>query len=966
MSELGSSSQGKKKRFVSLHWKTFAMLVAVLFAVQTAYSFLSYRQQQEQFQQERERLNSRDLDVVEGLVATSYQRLLELGEILPLMSLEPTDQDSDPLIILSQSINLNFDRFSLNGSLDSIYLYDDKARMVEGRGMSIPLSADVVRDVLLTEKPVRNLYCSVDCLRYVALPVQLRGNRTGVIVVGRTLIDVVLSFNRQRGRDIGLAFRMPEGSSELPEWGLSLKYLTQKSLNIQVLQALAAQYPYSKEGGVYEVEYEGHSYEVVLKVPAGVQDDVAFWVLIDDLTEDHQLMFRKLLGSLALVVGGLLAAAVLQLSVLRSSMNHLGRIARQLPKLAESSFEEVRRELQPMQKRGKRSYDELDVLASSTLELTDQLQRLEISILQRAQKLQERSDALERERDFVQNLLNTAQAVVLTQDEEGRVKTLNHYGRRLLRVSEEQLGQVFFADLHHTPDSWQEHTEKLERIRRGGVTRIEGETCLAFDNGVNRDVTWMHARLNSLSGAGPALLSIGIDITGRKEAERRLYWLANHDPLTSLPNRTLFNDRLTEVLNRARTQQRKVAIFFCDLDGFKDVNDSMGHLVGDELLKQAARRLQQVVGAGGNRLSRMGSDEFMVIWEYSGIAEELECYADQILHAFQRPFQVEGFEVYCTLSIGIAISPDHGVNSETLTRNADVAIYQAKDDGKNRWRLFNQVLGDQRDERFSLVNDLHKALEMGELHLHYQPQIDSLTGQLVGVEALLRWQHPVAGMISPAKFIPLAEEQGLIVPIGEWVMREACRQMKEWQAQGLENVQVGVNLAGQQLMHERLLAMVDDVLQTTGLEPAYLDLEVTENFLIRQPELLVPKLHKLREKGVSLSMDDFGTGFSSLSYLKKLPVNTLKIDQSFVRDIGRDKDDESIVRSIIVLCQSLGIEVLAEGVETEPQLRFLQEHQCSLIQGYYYSKPLPPEELITFALALKERTPEGEKREPLA
>ncbi|MGB0468146.1 MAG: putative bifunctional diguanylate cyclase/phosphodiesterase [Pontibacterium sp.] len=930
------------------------LLVLVLFFVHSSYSFIAFRQQEQQFQDERERLNHRDIAVLEGLVDSSYQRLLELGEILPLLIAEQDAAEPDHLMALSQTINLNFDRFSLNGSLDSIYLYDQRARLIEGRGMTIALPQSVVRNVLVTEKPARNLYCSVDCLRYVALPIQFGGNNTGVMVVGRTLIDVVLSFNRQRARDIGLAFRMPSASSELPEWGLSLKYLTQKGQNIQVLQKLVAQYPYSPEGGVYQVEHEGRAYEVVLKVPEGVQNDVAFWVLVEDLTQDRQLMYRKFFSSLALAAGGLLVAAVLQLSVLRRPMNRLSRIARQLPKLAESSYEDVRTSMRPRGLRRRRYYDEMDVLSNSTLNLTDQLQRLEISVQERTQKLKDHSSALEQERDFVNSLLDTAQAIILTQDQNGVLITVNSCGQRLLGITEPQLGVLRFESLKHTEESWKEHSKQLALIESGRDSQAQGETRIIGADDETRDIAWMHSRLNSPSGENPGLLTVGIDITERKQAERRLFWLANHDPLTSLPNRTLFNHRLSEAIENAQRIETQVAVLFCDLDGFKDVNDSMGHVVGDELLKQAAKRFNTLLG-DGDMLSRMSSDEFMVLKDKFRNPRTIEAYAERILEAFRQPFRIDGFEIFTTISVGIAIFPDHGNDAITLVKNADIAIFQAKEDGKNRWRIFNQVLGVERDERFSLVNDLRKAMANEELHLHYQPQIDSLTGRLIGVEALLRWNHPVAGMISPAKFIPLAEEQGLIIPIGEWVLREACYQMKSWQDKGLHGVRVGVNLAGQQLMHERLLFMVDDILQETRLEPCYLDLEVTENFLIRQPELLVPKLHKLREKGVSLSMDDFGTGFSSLSYLKKLPVDTLKIDQSFVRDIGKNQDDEAIVKAIIVLCQSLGIQVLAEGVETKPQLSFLQEHGCALIQGYYFSKPLPPKEVLAFADSLKKQ-----------
>lgn len=935
-------------RFISLRWKTFLMLVLVLVVVHSSYSVIAYQQQEQQFSDERERLNERDLAALEGLVASSYQRLLELGEVLPAIALNGAETQTDRLQGLRQVISTHFERLSLNGSLDAIYLYDDNARLIEGRGLSLELPPSVIDYVLTTEKPVRHLYCAADCLTYVAFPIRLQGDRTGVLMVARTMIDIVLSFNRQRGRDIGLAFRVSESGSEFPEWGISLKYLTQKGLNYQVLQALVDQQSYRPEGGVFSVEHNGRAYEVVLSAPDGVQNDIAYWVLIEDLTPERELLFRKFFSSLALAAGGLLVAAVLQLSVLRRPMTQLSDIARQLPKLAESSYDEVRERLLPDQARRTKYPDELDMLRSSALELANQLQRLELSVLERTQKLQHRSAALERERDFVSNLLNTAQAVILAQDEHGQLVSLNGCGQRLLGISEKQLPGLHFSDLNHTAESWREHSVVLTRLYQGLVSQAQGETQLLNGRGESRDIAWMHSRLSNLPGSSAAVLTVGIDITERKLAERRLYWLANHDALTSLPNRLLFSNRLTSAIAQARLLKLSGAILFCDIDGFKHVNDTMGHVVGDELLKQAANRFSVLVD-DSDMLARMGSDEFMILKSPGTNTDIAQRCAQQILEAFRRPFSIDGFEIYTTVSIGISLFPAHGEDATTLVKNADTALFRSKEAGRNQSHIFQHVMGEERDARFSLVNDLYKALERHEFYLVYQPQIDSLSGRMVGVEALLRWQHPLAGIIPPNRFIPLAEEQGLIVPIGEWVLLEACRQMKAWQAQGLENVQVGVNLAGQQLMHEGLLPMVESALRVSGLEPQYLDLEVTENFLIQQPELLMPKLVQLKEKGISLSMDDFGTGYSSLSYLKKLPIDTLKIDQSFVRDIGEDRDDESIVRAIIALCRSMGIQVLAEGVETPRQLEFLQEQQCYLIQGYYYSKPLPADEIPAFA-----------------
>ena len=429
------------------------------------------------------------------------------------------------------------------------------------------------------------------------------------------------------------------------------------------------------------------------------------------------------------------------------------------------------------------------------------------------------------------------------------------------------------------------------------------------------------------------------DITSRKAAEERVQYLAYYDALTELPNRALLEDRLAKALASARRQKDKVALLFLDLDRFKIINDSLGHALGDLFLQRVAERLKRWVREQ-DTVARLGGDEFLIVLTRVKDVADAAVAAKRLMDTMTAEFGVQGHSLHIGCSLGISIFPEHGADSETLIKNADTAMYCAKENGRNNFRFFTDDLNAQVLERLTLENSLRLALDKKELFLVYQPQMNIATGRITGLEALLRWQHPELGLVPPDKFIRTAENSGLILPIGEWVLRTACSQARKWQDEGLGAVSVAVNVSAVQFRQEDFCALIRKVLHETGLAPQYLELELTESLLLSSADLTFPVLQELKAMGVTLAIDDFGTGYSSFSYLRQFRVSKLKIDRSFVRDVAVNPDDAAITTAIIGMAKSLNLKVIAEGVENEAQMSFLRAHQCDEIQGYYFSRPL--------------------------
>jgi diguanylate cyclase (GGDEF)-like protein/PAS domain S-box-containing protein len=525
---------------------------------------------------------------------------------------------------------------------------------------------------------------------------------------------------------------------------------------------------------------------------------------------------------------------------------------------------------------------------------------------------------------------------------DGRFLYVNPALCAMLGYAREECMALFLQALAHPADATTLHMAVTLLAKQSTDFRQTRELRLRRkDNSVFRaSVTLLH-----IQDAHAPYLLIVVETIGAHEptTEQRLAHRAYHDSLTGLPNRALFHEHLKRILLPSRRQGGIVAVLFIDLDHFKVVNDTMGHAAGDRLLQQVAARIDACTREA-DTVGRLGGDEFGVILTGLASARDAGSIADKIMTSLAEPFQIDGRDAFVTASIGITLCPSDSEEPDTLLRNADTAMYRAIELGRNNYKFFTAEMNHLMVKRATLENGLHKALERKELFLHFQPQADMRSGRIVGVEALMRWHHPEMGIISPGDFIPVAEESGLIVAMGEWAIRAACAQNKAWQDAGLPPVAIAVNMSARQFRQHDVVAVVQCALLESGLDGRYLELELTESIVMDNAEALIATMRELKSLGVRLSIDDFGTGYSNLAYLKRFPLDALKIDKSFVRGIG-DSDDGAIASTVIALGHSLGLQVVAEGVEDTQELEFLRDLGCDLVQGYLTGKPMPPQHL---------------------
>jgi diguanylate cyclase (GGDEF)-like protein/PAS domain S-box-containing protein len=552
------------------------------------------------------------------------------------------------------------------------------------------------------------------------------------------------------------------------------------------------------------------------------------------------------------------------------------------------------------------------------------------------------AEALFNEQERAQVTLNSIGDAVMSTDVDARVTYLNTVAEALTGWSRKEAAGRPVTEVFRVIDATTRKPAPIPielAIRENKTVVLSTNCVLVRRDGLEAAIEDSTAPIHDRGGQVTGAVMVFHDVSIARAMTSKMLHLAQHDTLTDLPNRILFSSRLTEAIAAAYRYRRKLAVLFLDLDRFKHINDSLGHVIADRVLQSVASRLQACVRAS-DTVARQGGDEFVILLSEVARAQDAAVSAEKILQAVGSLHRIDGHDLHLTASIGIVTYPDDGTEAEALIKHADFAMYHAKDTGRNNYQFFKPEMNLLAVERQSLEVDLRQALENREFELHYQPKVNLQTGSITGVEALIRWHHPRRGLVSPAQFIPIAEACGVIVPIGRWVLREACRQARAWRDAGLPPLRIAVNVSARELREKDFVAAVLAALTDTGVEPACLELELTESFLMQDATVTGAVLQALKDLGVMLALDDFGTGYSSLSHLRRFPIDTLKIDQSFVRDLATDADDASIVNAVISMGESLNMRVVAEGVETRDQVAFLQQHGCPVAQGYYFGRPV--------------------------
>jgi diguanylate cyclase (GGDEF)-like protein/PAS domain S-box-containing protein len=553
---------------------------------------------------------------------------------------------------------------------------------------------------------------------------------------------------------------------------------------------------------------------------------------------------------------------------------------------------------------------------------------------------------------FLQTLIDTIPCPIFYKDTKGMYLGCNRaFEEYMGKPREEIIGRT---DHHLVPRPLAEKycRADFDLLRKGGTHTFE--VSIGYGDGTRHDVICNKAVFLNPDGTKSGLVGSILDITERKQFEKQLMYQANHDSLTGLPNRNLLNDRLSQALAYENRHRELLAVMLIDLDNFKVVNDTLGHSSGDVLLLEVAKRLRCCVRQY-DTVARLGGDEFVILMTDVETIQNFARIADKILAAFSEPFSIAGHEVFVTASIGMATYPADGITAESLLKNADTAMYHVKEQGKNGYQFFTEEMNLKVQERLTTETRLRKALERQEFFLLYQPRVDVASSRIAGVEALLRWQQEDGEVIMPDDFIPHLEETGLIVAVGEWVLKAVCLQGKTWEAAGLPPFIISVNVSARQFHQQNLPQKISEILQETGFPPQYLEIELTESIIIQDVEDTILKLDRLKKMGVRLSIDDFGTGYSSLCYLKRFPIDILKIDRSFVNGLTTDPDDATIVSTIIAMAHNLNMNVVAEGVENRKQLQFIDEQGCKEVQGFLFSRPVIPDRIAEMILRGKDK-----------
>ena len=811
------------------------------------------------------------------------------------------------------------------------------------------------------EIPKIQFICKQVCAQQIAIPISHLGQRIGTVVLVSTLDRIQSDLHKLDKSEVAVL----NGSIQDKDSPIAKMRLVSSSGGQLIRDILdSARKSVWREGRI-QLEYAGQVYQVQLIYSQQAGGSQMHFALIQNITSVMQSIDSKVQQSIFMGLLVLCSALLLLYIMLRPTMLRFSHLSQMLPLLGQENFARIRQvyAARPIGKiLGGILQDEVDELGNLALVLADRLERLREESLQHLETLSIQSSHLRHERDFISSLLDTAPVLILSYGVEGRIQLCNAYALKICGLKD-ALGRNF-AELF-LGISQSEYDKEISALSAGAVRRMESR-LIGQDGGVH-DVLWFHVKLTVGIADAATYLSVGMDITEHKQNEVRIHNLAFYDELTKLPNRRMLIDCIQHAMSASGQDRTHCAIICIDLDNFNAVNASKGRSIGDLLLIEMGKRLRGSVREF-DTVAHLGMDEFVVLLEELSedterAAAQARLIAEKLRSAIGQPCLLQDYTYHFTCSAGITLFSDHGVTVDALLRQANIAMTHAKTSGRDSLHFFDPAMQHGLEAKIVLEADLRRALSENQFRLFYQVQVNA-DGVPLGAEALVRWLHPEQGMVSPAQFIPFAEESALMLPLGQWLLETACAQIKAWESDKLTNaLQLAVNVSARQFYQPDFVAQVLQIIGQSGANPARLKIELTESIVLDDISDAVAKMLELKKSGVQFSIDDFGTAYSSLSYLTQLPLDQLKIDQSFVRNIGVNRSDDIVVQTIIHMANDLGMEVIAEGVETQAQCQFLKAAGCSAYQGYLFSKPLAGEEFTDYlSKAAYQKSVKGETK----
>lgn len=936
--------------YLSIRWKIILLAGLVLGLTSALFIWQQHKLELHEFQQDQTGFRARSHVIVEHLFRSQAERMQMLANLLveqPSVHEDILNKRGDRL---ARTIEASAAELSFAQGVVTVELHDAGQKSLAAWGdQSYSDSLISLAGLSATsEKPQVRVLCKESCVYLTVLPVSHLGHTIATVALISNLETILNDLHHLADSDVAVLKGRTQ-DKHAPVSGARIVSASGGTVIREVLEAARNGF-WTDE--YFQFDHDGQVHQVILIPTPLTEDGQISLAIIPDVTRQIQGIDSDAEYSLFRGLGVLFLAMFLLYAMLRPTMRRIQHVSQILPLLGQEKFAQVREDyaarplgIWP----GGKWKDEVDELEGLALALADRLEQLRNESILHAESLEDQAIQLKYERDFISGLLDTAPVLILSYGDDGKIGLANAYAVQtcgLTEVAGRDYAALFLGV------SQQGYAAELSEMRAGLVRRMESR--ITREDGSFSEVLWFHSMLAVGMTETPTYLSVGMDITERRKNEARIHNLAFYDPLSKLPNRRMLTDCMHHAMTSSALNKNRCALVFIDLDHFKIINDSQGQEIGDHLLIEMAKRLCDNVREF-DTVAHLGGDEFVVLLEELNqdvefAAAQASLFSEKLRAAINQPCLLQDFTFHITCSVGISLFSGEGVSADELLRHANIAMSHAKTSGRNTLRFFDPAMQTRLATRTTLEADLRLALSHNQFQLFYQIQMNA-AGQPLGAEALLRWFHPERGLIPPLHFIPLAEESELILPIGLWVLEEACARLKAWEEDTLTSeLQLAVNISARQFYQPDFVALVLRTLEQSGANPARLKLELTESMVLDDITDAIAKMQQLKKIGVRLSIDDFGTAYSSLSYLTQLPLDQLKIDQSFVRNIGVKHGDAIIVQTIINMANDLGMDVIAEGVETSAQRDFLEAAGCLEYQGYLFSKPIA---LDAFAAYLK-------------